>query len=753
MHDPDGFFWKRALRAAIVVPVVYFVLFVVFDQQSPALLSAFACFSILVFADFGGPFRDRTLANLTLTVVGIVFVVLGSLAAVHPALAVASTLVVIFAISYSSVLRGYIGAASTAAMLPWLFAATAAFDLEQIPGRVMGWAIGGSVATVAAVTMWPTHRISPLRLRTADALEQAAIAIRSLTSDNPKATDLEPLAQSLKELHAAFDGQLARPGSATQRDRSLVAVVEELDRFMTLIGAWRDSTTTPLRPSDVGLGDVSAESLEQCARALRLTEPPASFTALNDARESHLDALTQWAQEQLEETDDASAPDSQRMGQIDALMDRMLVAFHVRITALATQLLAFHAAGAVGQEPDSNQWATYRGRALVDPRGATSREILRSQWSPSSPWFRAAVRASLALSITVLVVALVGVQHGFWASLGALVALKFDASGTRRTSGQVLLGTLIGFAVSSGIVLAVGHRSTLLWVLLPITVFLAAFTPGAISLIVGQASFTLFVVILFGITDPDTLLTGELRVIDILIGLLTSLVVSVLLWPRGVVPYVCKTMSAAISVAGAYFVSTFDLIVDGPVVLNQVRDLERSARIAVRQAEENVDLVRIQGVEELPHLGANRAVVVGAARLVYAGELVGGLASTNPWPDQANESADLVIAYAHHVQTCYLGLSSLLGLQQRAEQDTDGATSQAALAAEQADELCEHIEDIKGRVTTQVRPAVCRDLGRLDPADPNTGKEAALMAFSVAWLTQATWLAQRLSRRVVETSA
>ena len=72
-----------------------------------------------------------------------------------------------------------------------------------------------------------------------------------------------------------------------------------------------------------------------------------------------------------------------------------------------------------------------------------------------------------------------------------------------------------------------------LWVLLPIVVFLAAYTPGAVNFVVGQASFTVFVVVLFNILAPQGWRTGLVRVQDVAIGAGISVVVGALLWPRG----------------------------------------------------------------------------------------------------------------------------------------------------------------------------------------------------------------------------
>jgi uncharacterized membrane protein YccC len=78
-----------------------------------------------------------------------------------------------------------------------------------------------------------------------------------------------------------------------------------------------------------------------------------------------------------------------------------------------------------------------------------------------------------------------------------------------------------------------GGDDAWLWIALPIVTFLAAYTPGAINFVVGQAGFTVFVVVLFNIFVPEGWRTGLVRVQDIAIGAGISVAVGALLWPRG----------------------------------------------------------------------------------------------------------------------------------------------------------------------------------------------------------------------------
>ena len=119
------------------------------------------------------------------------------------------------------------------------------------------------------------------------------------------------------------------------------------------------------------------------------------------------------------------------------------------------------------------------------------RVILRSHLRIESVWCQAGIRAGVALAAAILAARLGRLEPGFWVVLGTLSALKSSVGGTRQTARQAVVGTLAGFAVSSGFLVAGGENRGLLWAALPLCVFLAVYTPTAVSFMIGQAMFTL----------------------------------------------------------------------------------------------------------------------------------------------------------------------------------------------------------------------------------------------------------------------
>jgi uncharacterized membrane protein YccC len=78
----------------------------------------------------------------------------------------------------------------------------------------------------------------------------------------------------------------------------------------------------------------------------------------------------------------------------------------------------------------------------------------------------------------------------------------------------------------------VGFDHTALWILLVVTFFLAAYTPQVVGFVAGQVCFTIAVVALFNLIQPQGWQTGLVRFENILIGSGVSAVVALCFWPR-----------------------------------------------------------------------------------------------------------------------------------------------------------------------------------------------------------------------------
>ena len=142
-----------------------------------------------------------------------------------------------------------------------------------------------------------------------------------------------------------------------------------------------------------------------------------------------------------------------------------------------------------------------RARRPTDgwPGWPAPRSVAARHASVRSVWFRNSARGAVALAAAVAVADLLDVQHGFWVVLGTLSVLRTNAAGTGATVLRALAGTVIGFAVGAALMLAIGSGHTALWIALPIAVLVAAYAPGTAPFAVGQAAFTITVIVLFNL--------------------------------------------------------------------------------------------------------------------------------------------------------------------------------------------------------------------------------------------------------------
>jgi hypothetical protein len=145
-----------------------------------------------------------------------------------------------------------------------------------------------------------------------------------------------------------------------------------------------------------------------------------------------------------------------------------------------------------------------------------------------------ALRSGLALGLAILLTRLIGVEHAFWVVLGVLPVLNASGSPAARKFWQEQAGTFIGFSVSAVVVAILGPHLTWYWYwsILPFVVFASAYAASTSGLLAGQAAFTLFAVVLFGIVLPQQKQTGRLRLEDIAIGGTISVAVGALIRRR-----------------------------------------------------------------------------------------------------------------------------------------------------------------------------------------------------------------------------
>ena len=121
-----------------------------------------------------------------------------------------------------------------------------------------------------------------------------------------------------------------------------------------------------------------------------------------------------------------------------------------------------------------------------------------------------------------------------------------------------MAGTVIGFVIGAALLIGIGTNPDALWAVFPIAVFVAAYAPGTTPFLVGQAAFTVTIVVLFNLLAPVGWTIGLLRIEDVAIGCGVSLAVGVLLWPRGVSSVVGDDLADAFRSGAAFLTQAVD---------------------------------------------------------------------------------------------------------------------------------------------------------------------------------------------------
>ena len=132
--------------------------------------------------------------------------------------------------------------------------------------------------------------------------------------------------------------------------------------------------------------------------------------------------------------------------------------------------------------------------------------------------------------------------------------LRTSAASTGATALRALFGTAVGFFIGAALLIAIGGDHAALWVALPLATLLAAYAPGTAPFAVGQAAFTVAIIVLLNILAPVGWRVGVVRFEDVGLGALVSVLAGVLFWPRGAARVVGDDMADAFHWGGIYLV-------------------------------------------------------------------------------------------------------------------------------------------------------------------------------------------------------
>ena len=552
----------RTLRAVLVIPTLFALTFEGFGNLQMALFAAFGGFANLIFASFGGSKRNKITAHLGLAVIGSIGLIIGTAVNGITWLAVLVTIPVAFGIFFAGVAGPNAASGVTAALLPFVLSVATPGTVSMIPDRLAGWWLASVVSTVAVLLLSPPSPGDRLRAAAAGSARALAAHLEASVSGTATAADIQACQAAKHELMSAFASTPYRPVGLATADQGLASVVQLLEWCTALIADATDGHPNLDRAEqpDRDLLGLAAVVLGQTGDLLAGPDSGAlpDPTAMDRQREASAAYHRS-----------AGVPGGGEVGgDYDSVEIIARYAFHAQVIALAVRAVVADALVATQRADPETIAARRRGWYGAQPEGTMGERraaalsgaigVLTRHASFRSVWFLNSLRGSLALAAAVLVADLSGVQHGFWVVLGTLSVLRTNASSTESTALRALGGTVVGFAAGALLLLGIGTSTPALWTALPIALAVAAYAPGTLPFAFGQAAFTVVVVVLFNLLVPAGWRVGLLRIEDVAIGCLVSLVVGVLFWPRGASSVVGDDLADAFRRGAAYLTQAVD---------------------------------------------------------------------------------------------------------------------------------------------------------------------------------------------------
>ena len=642
-HDPEHDALRRAARAAITVPVAASVSLVVAGGTQAPLYTLLGAFWLMVVTDFPGNRQNRAAGYLGLGFNGFVLLTLGTVVSSIPWLAVTLTFVLGVAVTLAGVLSETVSAGQRATLLLYLWPVCT--PVGSIGERLLGWLIALVICVPAALFLLPPQHHGELRRHAAQVCGALADRLDGIGSAADVTTAMDAL-------RANFFAAGFRPVGLTAGSRALVRVVDNLEMVSDRLD---DDSPTALGPMKQPAIDV----LRCCARVLDASrvahravdraDLDRALTRLRSvARGRYRDDVTQI----LGEDDDETAVAVGR-----TQLSRRTIATTIRLTGSVVA-----AAAAADARP---VWARALGLRLPDtgiadrliPETVAVAAIPTGFLANRSVAARNSLRTGVGLALAVAVTHLFPVQHGFWVVLGAIVVLGSSALSTGTKVIRAVVGTAVGVTLGGVLIAAFGVQPAVLWTLLPIAVFGAAYLPR-VSFAAGQATIAMTVLIILNIVAPTGWQIGLLRIEDVAIGAVVAIVVSLLLWPRGATAAVSAVIDTALQVNSRYLTAAVLRVTRGTSedIEGKVKALSYDALAASRTVD---DAVRHYLSET--GSGANlRTPVVRAAnratRLRVAADVIADIRALPPLSTYPRARAVLE-SHAESVSARFAGIS------------------------------------------------------------------------------------------------
>jgi hypothetical protein len=507
-----------------------------------ATFAAFGGFATLVLASFAGTRRDKLIAHACLALAGSALLTIGTLVSSSTALAALATVPVTFAVFFAGVAGPNAASGVTAALLAYVLPAASFGTLSMVPDRLAGWWLASVCGTAAVLVLSPRPGDDALRAACGTLADDLADELDAALAGTATEEQLSGLLAAKHALIARFTATPYRPTGLAAEDQALANAVELLE--------WCEVLTADAIHENADLRDASPGARKILSLASSVLRDVSTLLAGGDAQPD-VDGLMRCQAEAVAQADRLQPAHAGFRHAAQASFHAHAIA--VAVLAIASEVLvASRRADPEWIEERRRRWYVGATTGRAAQRVSSVARAAHTNASLRSVWFVNSLRGSIALAVAVAVADLGSVQHGFWVVLGTLSVLRTNAASTGSTALRALVGTAIGFVVGGALLVAIGKGSGPLWAVLPVAVFIAAYSPGTAPFAIGQAAFTITVALLFNLLAPVGWKVGVVRIEDVALGCAVSVLVGLLFWPRGVAAVVGDDLADAFRSGASY---------------------------------------------------------------------------------------------------------------------------------------------------------------------------------------------------------
>ncbi|MCC2276355.1 FUSC family protein [Streptomyces sp. ET3-23] len=523
----------EALRRALWLVLAGCTGFYVFDygfrQPVMALYAVFGALPLILFGKLPGPAEERAVTLLLVLPAAAALVTAGTLLAVRDWAAALGLLAVGFAVSFLAAGGPRPAGPAPALQLYYVLPCFPPYAPEQLGDRLAGITVGILLTIAADLLLWPDPPPAPYRLRLAGAMRAlsaycaaAAGPVGGTAGAEAVVSERQDAERALTATRLSLVPPETRPASVSLRDRGLVHTRAAAGYLRGRIDDAVDDAREA-DPAAARLLETAAARLEDTARDLDRGTPGPSDGRLRTALQGFDDRRARALEA-------GAGPDPLRLRQDAA----------VRAVAEAALLACQAARIALGHRPepcgnlspsDLSPSGPFAYAAVSAPAWWYRR--IRLHLSPRSVLLQNSVRLAVALAVARLIAGALSLPHGFWVLLAVLGLMRTSAADTRTALVPAVVGTAVGAAFSTALLIAVGDRP----------LFYAAVTP--VAFLIGftvcpllrpwwtQAMVTFAMVLLFGQIGAADRGLPAVRVLDVAVGGAIGAVAALLAWPRG----------------------------------------------------------------------------------------------------------------------------------------------------------------------------------------------------------------------------